>query len=119
METKIRKHVDAQLDDLKGLTIESVHVKDELVLFLLSDNKYTTVEATGDEDKVFIQTYEQHSVKWLLLEGFSIEFLRDHRLITEKAIEGIEKEKQAREARRLKEEREEYEKLKAKFEPAN
>tara|TARA_R110000868_G_scaffold72928_3_gene211887 strand:- start:306 stop:662 length:357 start_codon:yes stop_codon:yes gene_type:complete len=116
METKIRDHVDAQYDNLTGLTIESVHVKDEFVLMLLSGDKFTTIEATCDDDEAYIQTYEQHSDKWLLLEGFSIEFLRDNRLVTEKAIEGIEKENQARQARRLADERQEYEKLKAKFE---
>lgn len=118
MTTKKREHVDAQYDNLTGLTIESVHVKDECVLFLLSGDKYTTVQATCDEDEAYVQTYEQQSDKWLLLEGFSIEFLRDNRLLTEKAIERLENEKKDREARRLKEEREEYEKLKAKFESA-
>ena len=118
METKIREHVDAQFDDLAGLTIESVHVKDQCVVFLLSGDKYTTVQATCDDDEGYIYTYEQHSDKWLLYQGFSLEFLRDHGLINAKAIEGIENEKKAREARKLKEEREEYEKLKAKFESA-
>jgi len=118
MTTKLREHVDAQYDNLTGLTIESVHVKDEIVLFLLSDDKYTTVESTCDDDEAYIQTYSRCSDKWLLLQGFSIDFLRDNRLLTEKAIERIENDKKDREARRLKEEREEYEKLKAKFESA-
>ena len=115
---KIREHLDAQYDDLTGLTIESVHVKDECVLFLLSGDKYTTIQATCDENEAYVQTYEQHSEKWLLLEGFSLEFLRDNRLLTAAQVERIENEKKDREARRLKEEREEYEKLKAKFESA-
>ena len=116
MENKIREHLDVQFDNLKGLTIESVHLKDECVLFLLSDDKYTTVEAKCDDDEAYVQTYEQFSDKWLLLQGFSVEFLREHRLLSEKAIERIESEKQACEARRLAEERKQYEELKAKFE---
>jgi hypothetical protein len=119
METKIREHVDAQFDNLSGLAIESVHVKDDFVLFLLSDDKFTTIDATCDDDEAYISTYEEHADTWLLYKGFSIEFLRDNRLLNEKAIERIENYKKDREARRLKEEREEYEKLKAKFEPAN
>jgi hypothetical protein len=118
-ETKIREHVDAHFDKLNGLTIESVHVTDDFVLFLLSGDKFTTIEATCDDDEAYIQTYEQHSDKWLLHQGFSLEFLREHRLLTAKAIERIEKDKMDREARKLKEEREAYEKLKAKFEPEN
>jgi hypothetical protein len=119
METKIRKHVDAQYENMTGLTIESVHVKDECALFLLSDNKYTTVHATCDDDNAYVNTFEQDPGKWLLHQGFSLEFLRNNRLITAKAIERIENEKRDREARRLEEERETYEKLKAKFECVN
>lgn len=118
MATNIREHVDAQFDKLAGLTIESVHVKDDFVLFLLSNDKFTTIEATSDDDEAYINTYDQHSDMWLAFKGFSVDFLRDNRLLTDKAIERIENDKKDREARRLKEEREEYEKLKAKFESA-
>jgi hypothetical protein len=115
-EIKIREHVDEHFDKLNGLTIESVHVTDDFVLFLLSDDKFTTIEATCDDDEAYVNTYDQHSDLWLTYKGFSVEFLREHRLLTAKAIERIEKDKMDREARKLKEEREEYEKLKAKFE---
>jgi hypothetical protein len=118
METKIREHVDAQYDNLTGLTIESVHIKNEFVLMLLSGDKFTTIEATCDDDEAYVNTYDDHSDKWLFFKGFGIKFLRDNRLIGEKAIERIENDKKDREAGRLKEEREEYEKLKAKFESA-
>ncbi len=118
MEIKIREHVNAQFDNLTGLTIESVHVKDQCVVFLLSGDKYTTVQATCDDDEGYIDTYEQHSDKWLLCQGFSLDFLCDNGLITAKAIEGIENEKKACEDRKLQEERKAYEKLKAKFETA-
>lgn len=116
--TKIREHVDAQFDKLNGLTIESVHVKDDFALFLLSGDKFTTLEATTDDDDAYINTYDQHSDLWLTYKGFTVEFLRDNRLISEKAVARIEKDRADREARRLKEEREAYEKLKAKFESA-
>jgi hypothetical protein len=118
METKIREHVDAHFDKLNGLTIESVHVTDDFVLILLSDDKFTTIEATCDDDEAYVNTYDQHSDLWLTYKGFTIEFLRENRLLTEKAIERIEKNESDREARKLKEEREAYEKLKAKFESA-
>lgn len=61
METKIREHVDAHFDKLNGLTIESVHVTDDFVLILLSDDKFTTIEATCDDDEAYVNTYDQHS----------------------------------------------------------
>ena len=118
MTTKIREHVDAQFDKLTGLTIESVHVKDDFVLFLLSDDKFTTVEATCDDDEAYVNTYDEHSDLWLTYKGFSVEFIRDNRLLGEKALQRIEKDRKDREERMLKEEREKYEKLKAKFEIA-
>ena len=118
MTAKIREHVDAQFDKLTGLTIESVQVKDDFVLILLSDDKFTTIEATCDHDEAYINTYDQHSDLWLTYKGFTVEFLRDNRLISEKTVERIENDRKDREARKLKEEREAYEKLKAKFESA-
>lgn len=116
--TKIREHVDAQFDKLTGLTIESVYVKDDFVLILLSDDKFTTIEATCDDDEAYINTYDQHSDLWLTYKGFTVEFLRGNRLISEKTVERIENDRKDRESRKLKEEREAYEKLKAKFKNA-
>lgn len=118
MTEKIREHVDAQFDKLTGLIIESVHVKDDFVLILLSNDKFTTVEATCDDDEAYVNTYDQHSDLWLTYKGFTVEFLRGNRLISEKTVERIENDRKDRAARKLKEEREEYEKLKAKFESA-
>lgn len=119
MTTKIREHLDAQFDDMAGRVIESVHVRHSVVLFLLSGDAYATVEAGCDDDDAYVETYEQHSEKWLLYGGFAQEFLTENRLLTAAQVERIENEKKEREARTLKEEREEYEKLKAKFEMGN
>ena len=116
MSEKTREHVDLQYDDMNGMTIEAVLVKDECVLFLLAGDKYATVQAVSDDDEAYVQTYEQHSDRWLIYSGFDVEFLRKHRLIAEKVIQRLEAEKQEREERAIAEQRKQYEELKAKFE---
>ena len=114
-ELQRREHIQIDHESCKGFVIESVHHRDESILILFEGNKYTVIMSEGDEDWSYITTTHHVTAELLLHRGFTLDFIKQYRLLSDKDVEKYEIKQQEKAARKLAEEREQYEQLKAKF----
>jgi len=113
----IRTYVDFDNANVDGLVLRKVIASrfGDMYLFLF-DEHYGVVLADGDEEGCSAECPYSPDSKWLHDQGFTMEFLRDHRLADERQIEKLVAAEAADAARKLEADRKQYEQLKRQFE---
>ena len=118
-ELKPREQIYIDDESCKGFIVESMYQREECVLILFEGNKYAVIMSEGDEDWCYIMTASNATAELLVHRGFTIDFIKEHRLLSDNDVAKYEIKKKEKSTRALAEEREQYEKLKAKFGETN